>query len=637
MAIPSRQIGQSSESNILWNISKQLEKLTAVSAVMGPSSIISQTVTCGVLNKVPSEDAVCQALAFKQAVLVSGVNISSINGNDLTAGGNIIISGGSSMIVVYNYAALPAPASVTGLFYWCENAQGTAWLPGPIGGTYYPVGAYYSNGTTWEYAQSPYEATQSQVNAGAITDRFVAPATLKNSTQWDTKQNITTATSPITISTGASPVISTLMNTNRLIGRTTASPGVMEEIIVSTGLNLSGGTLTAVSNISSVGLSMPAAFQVTNSPLTAAGTLAVTAVGAASQYIRGDGQLASFPDVAGGGGGQVYYCNGGTSQGTISGSNFYQLSTAAVISTSANFTSGTVNDVAFANFITDIGKPTQETVPAGVWIFQCYLSASATNVLQVYATVEVYTGSSFVVLATSLVEVITNGTTVDLYTFTCAVPEYTPLTTTDRIAIRFYPKNLSGGNTITLYTQNSNLSSIQTTFTTGIAALNALTASAQYFQVGTTGSNFNIDSTTTPATHIFNIPSASASNRGLLTSTDYNTFSGKQTGSTNLTSLSALNYVSTSFVKMTATGTFFLDTNVYAATGGNNAWTGTNSFSNITTFTGNIVANGFIIQPTELGYLDGAVSNIQAQLNNITNPMVQDYLLMTGLRTLYNY
>jgi hypothetical protein len=54
-----------------------------------------------------------------------------------------------------------------------------------------------------------------------------------------------TATSPITSSGGATPVISTSMATNKLIGRSTAGIGVMEEITVGAGLSLSGGTLNA--------------------------------------------------------------------------------------------------------------------------------------------------------------------------------------------------------------------------------------------------------------------------------------------------------------------------------------------------------------------------------------------------------
>jgi hypothetical protein len=55
------------------------------------------------------------------------------------------------------------------------------------------------------------------------------------------------ATSPITSSGGTTPTISTSMATNKLIGRSTAGTGVMEEITIGTGLTLSGGTLSAAS------------------------------------------------------------------------------------------------------------------------------------------------------------------------------------------------------------------------------------------------------------------------------------------------------------------------------------------------------------------------------------------------------
>lgn len=59
----------------------------------------------------------------------------------------------------------------------------------------------------------------------------------------------------------------------------------------------------------------------------------------------------------------------------------------------------------------------------------------------------------------------------------------------------------------------------------GITSLNSLTATTQTFATGTTGTDFGISSTT--STHTFNIPSSSATNRGLLTSTDWSTFNNK--------------------------------------------------------------------------------------------------------------
>jgi hypothetical protein len=58
-------------------------------------------------------------------------------------------------------------------------------------------------------------------------------------------------------------------------------------------------TAYGTGSVTSVALTMPAAFSVANSPVTTAGTLAVTGAGTTSQYIRGDGTLATFPGLTG--------------------------------------------------------------------------------------------------------------------------------------------------------------------------------------------------------------------------------------------------------------------------------------------------------------------------------------------------
>jgi len=47
--------------------------------------------------------------------------------------------------------------------------------------------------------------------------------------------------------------------------------------------------------VTSVALTVPSAFSVTGSPITTAGTLAISASGTSAQYVRGDGQLATTP------------------------------------------------------------------------------------------------------------------------------------------------------------------------------------------------------------------------------------------------------------------------------------------------------------------------------------------------------
>jgi hypothetical protein len=49
--------------------------------------------------------------------------------------------------------------------------------------------------------------------------------------------------------------------------------------------------------VTSVGLTAPAAFSVTGSPITTSGTIAITAAGTSAQYVRGDGALTTFPTI----------------------------------------------------------------------------------------------------------------------------------------------------------------------------------------------------------------------------------------------------------------------------------------------------------------------------------------------------
>ena len=267
-----------------------------------------------------------------------------------------------------------------------------------------------------------------------------------------------------------------------------------------------------------------------NKPISTATQTALDAklddpLGLASQYIRGDGTLGIFPSVGGGGGGSVYYFNGNTSQGSIGGTTMFQLSKVAQTGAAANFTRNTIGTI--ASFITDVNDPNQLSVPSGIWVFECYLSETGggSNHATIQCIVEKWNGTSISVIGTGVVEEITNGSVKDLYTLGVTIPSGITLSATDRIVVQVQVANPQG-KTITLYTENSSLSSVTTTFSNGISSLNGLTPATQLLTTGTSGTDFNISSS--GDTHTFNVPTASAANTGKLSNTDWSTFNGKQ-------------------------------------------------------------------------------------------------------------
>lgn len=265
--------------------------------------------------------------------------------------------------------------------------------------------------------------------------------------------------------------------------------------------------------VTSVDLTMPPAFAVSGNPITTSGTLAVTGAGLVSQYVRGDGTLANFPGSTGGGSSISYYLNGSVNQGTFGGNTYYEMNKTPVIGTGTNFTINTNGYI--AQFITDANDPNQISIPAGNWNFEMYFSASSGGgTPNFYIELYKYNGATFSLIASSATnpEGITSGTVVDLYTTAIAIPQ-TTLALTDRLAVRIYVNN--SGRTITLHTEDNNLCQVITTFTTGLTALNGLSEQVQNFATGTTGTDFAIVSS--GSTHTFNIPDASATARGLIT------------------------------------------------------------------------------------------------------------------------
>jgi hypothetical protein len=350
-----------------------------------------------------------------------------------------------------------------------------------------------------------------------------------------------TATAPISSSGGATPDISiTQADTttdgylssadwNTFDGKFDTPTGTSSEYIDGTGAlqtfpTLTNGTVTSVS--ATVPNPTNPAFSVNVNDPTTTPSIDITANGVVSQYVRGDGSLANFPLGGGGGASVNYYLNGSISQGTIGGNAYFQMSRTPVLGGGTNFTRTNAQGNGYiAQFITDAGDPNLLAIPSGNWNFETYFNASSGGGNpSFYMELYKYDGATFTLISSGSTnpEAITGGTVVDLYVSALAVPS-TTLLATDRLAVRIFVT--TSGRNITLHTEDNNLCQVITTFTTGLNALNGLTAQVQNFATGTSGTDFGISSAS--STHTFNLPTASASNRGALSSSDWSTFNGK--------------------------------------------------------------------------------------------------------------
>jgi hypothetical protein len=115
---------------------------------------------------------------------------------------------------------------------------------------------------------------------------------------------------------------------------------------------------------------------------------------------------------------------------------------------------------------------------------------------------------------------------------------------------------------------------------TGITAMNSLTGAAQTLVTGSSGTDFAIASAGT--SHTFNLPTASATNRGLLSSANWSTFNNKQD-------------------TITGAATTITSSNLTA------------SKALVSDGSGKVAVSA--VTDTELGYLSGVTSSIQTQLN----------------------
>jgi hypothetical protein len=113
-------------------------------------------------------------------------------------------------------------------------------------------------------------------------------------------------------------------------------------------------------------------------------------------------------------------------------------------------------------------------------------------------------------------------------------------TSNTAVTMPYYPGALpppSAASAIFTVTQQSGIIA-----GTGMTALNGLSGAVQTISTGTTGTDFNVVSSGTD--HKFNIPTASATNRGALSNTDWSTFNGKQDTLISGTNIKTINSTS---------------------------------------------------------------------------------------------
>ena len=306
-----------------------------------------------------------------------------------------------------------------------------------------------------------------------------------------------------------------------------------------------GGTITASwsdidTGLTSVGVSMPSAFTVTNSPLTSNGTIAITGSGNTLQYVDGTGALQSFPSLTG----YVPY-TGATANVNL---GIYNLTAASLIKnggTSGQFlkADGSVDSSAYIVLGSlSATAPLSYNNTTGVFT----ISQSGTTTNGYLSSIDWNTFNNKQATITLTTTGSSGAST--LIGNTLNIPNYANLVTSvfGRIGAVVATEgdySLTQLSDVTITTPSSGqvlkyngtawVNDIDTD--TGITSLNGLTALTQTFAVGTSGTDFAISSVT--STHTFNLPTASVSNRGALSSADWTTFNSKEPAITAGTTL----------------------------------------------------------------------------------------------------
>jgi len=171
---------------------------------------------------------------------------------------------------------------------------------------------------------------------------------------------------------------------------------------------------------------------------------------------------------------------------------------------------------------------------------------------------------------------------------------------------------------------------------TGMTALNGLSADIQTISTGTTGTDFNVVSSGTD--HQFNLPTASATTRGALSTTDWSAFNAKQAALVSGTNIKTINSTS-----LLGSGNITTNPSTLASINGSNLTGTANQISaSVLIPAGTLVSNNTIYIQSLLTKTAGSTTSTGRIYINTSNSLTGATLLatsaqMTGTNYIQNF